>query len=409
MISQDAFTFGRSLTSTILSKMDNIGKVQRKFLSHILILFIAMRGRINFLQLGRYGDMDEHSYRYHFGKDFNWIKFNRLYVSDQCSDEKIIGFDPSYISKSGKHTHGVGYFYSGCHGQYERGLEIGCFAAIDIKQNTAYHLLATQTQYTKKKDQGSILKQYCEILESNAKELIQISTVIVVDAWFYKEDYIDARTANGFECITRMRDDANLQYIYKGKQNGGKGRPKKYAGKVNLKKIDKRRFKRVEATDELRIYESTVYCVMLQCNVKVAFVEFLDKKGKVHTSKIFMSTNQSREAKTLVKYYRARYQMEFNFRDAKQHTGLTHCQARDKEKLDFHFNATLTSVNIAKAISRQGINKNEPVTLCIEDVKTELSNKLLLDLFLSNFEITPHLIKNKLLIAKILSYGKKAA
>ena len=61
MISQDAFTFGRSLTGTILSKMDNIGKVQRKFLSHILILFIGMRGRINFLQLGRYGDMDEHS------------------------------------------------------------------------------------------------------------------------------------------------------------------------------------------------------------------------------------------------------------------------------------------------------------------------------------------------------------
>lgn len=106
-----------------------------------------------------------------------------------------------------------------------------------------------------------------------------------------------------------------------------------------------------------------------------------------------MSTNLSRDAKTLVKYYRARYQMEFNFRDAKQHTGLTHCQARDKEKLDFHFNASLTSVNIAKAISRQGTNKNQPVALCIEDVKTELSNKLLLDLFLSNFEITTHLIK----------------
>lgn len=62
----------------------------------------------------------------------------------------------------------------------------------------------------------------------------------------------------------------------------------------------------MEATDELRIYESTLYCVMLQCNVKVAFVEFLDKNGKVQISKIFMSTNQSREAKTLVKYYRAR-------------------------------------------------------------------------------------------------------
>ena len=409
MISQDAFTFGRSLIGTILSKMNIIGKVQHKFLLHILILFLAMRGRINFLQLSRYGEMDEHSYRYHFCKSFNWIKFNRLYVTDQCSDEKIIGFDPSYISKSGKHTHGVGYFYSGCHGQYERGLEIGCFAAIDIKQNTAYHLLATQTEYTKKKDACGLLKQYCDMLESNKEELIQISAVIVVDAWFYKAEYINSCTVNGFECITRMRDDANLQYIFTGKQTGGKGRPKKYAGKVNLQKIDKRRFKQVDTTSEFRIYECTVYCVMLHCNVKVAFVEFLDKSGKVQASKIFMSTNINRDARTLIKYYRARYQMEFNFRDAKQYTGLTHCQARDKEKLDFHFNTSLTSVNIAKAISRQDANKDQPVSISIEDVKTELSNQLLLDLFFSNFEIIPQLIKNRELIAKILSFGKKAA
>ena len=148
---------------------------------------------------------------------------------------------------------------------------------------------------------------------------------------------------------------------------------------------------------------------MLQYDVKVAYVEFLDKSGKVMTSKIFMSTNLKRDARTLVKYYRARYQMEFNFRDAKQYTGLTHCQARDKEKLDFHFNASLTSINIAKAISRQGANKDQPVSISIADVKTELSNKLLLDLFFSNFEIEPQLIKNRALIAKILSFGKKAA
>ena len=71
----------------------------------------------------------------------------------------------------------------------------------------------------------------------------------------------------------------------------------------------------------------------------------------------------------------------FNFRDAKQYTGLTHCQAKDKEKLEFHFNASLTSVNIAKAISRQGAKKDQPISICIEDIKTELSNKILLYLF----------------------------
>lgn len=123
-----------------------------------------MRGRINFMQLGRYGDMDEHSYRYQFGKIFDWIGFNRRYVAAHCSDQIVLGFDASYISKSGKNTYGVGYFYNGCHGQYERGLEIGCFAAIDLQQNTAYHLVATQTQYSKKKDTSGLLNQYCDML-----------------------------------------------------------------------------------------------------------------------------------------------------------------------------------------------------------------------------------------------------
>jgi hypothetical protein len=303
----------------------------------------------------------------------------------------------------------VGYFYNGCHGQYERGLEIGCFSAIDLKQNTAYHLVATQTQYRKKKDTSDLVNHYCDMLKTHAAELLQVSNILTVDAWFYKAEYINTCIQQGFECITRMRDDANLRYLFTGAQIAGRGRPSKYGNKVNLTKIDKRRFKQVENTDGANIYECTVYSVMLKRNVKVAFVEFKNKKGDVQMCKIFMSTNLNRDAKTIVKFYKARYQMEFNFRDAKQLTGLNHCQARDRSKLDFHFNASLTSVNIAKTIARNGVEKDQSVSLTIEDVKTELSNKLLLDLFLSNFEIDPKLIKNKTIIDKILNYGKKAA
>lgn len=209
---------------------------------------------------------------------------------------------------------------------------------------------------------------------------------MAVDAWFYKAEYIKVCIKEGFECITRMRDDANLRYLYTGEQKPGRGRPKKYGDKVDLNNIDKSIFKPVESTTELKIYECMVYCVMLKRNVKVAYVEFNNQKGEVHMRKIFMSTNLNRDAKTIVKFYKARYQMEFNFRDAKQHTGLNHCQARDKQKLDFHFNASLTSINVAKSISRKGINKNESVFISVEDVKTELSNKLMLDLFFGEFK-----------------------
>jgi hypothetical protein len=51
--------------------------------------------------------------------------------------------------------------------------------------------------------------------------------------------------------------------------------------------------------------------------------------------------------------YRTRFQIEFLLRDSKQYTGLTHCQSRQKEALAFHFNMSLTAVNVARAFARQ--------------------------------------------------------
>jgi len=49
-------------------------------------------------------------------------------------------------------------------------------------------------------------------------------------------------------------------------------------------------------------------------------------------------------------YYHSRFQIEFLYRDGKQHTGLNDSQARSENKLHFQFKASLTSINIAKAI-----------------------------------------------------------
>ena len=46
------------------------------------------------------------------------------------------------------------------------------------------------------------------------------------------------------------------------------------------------------------------------------------------------------------------YNIECLFRDAKQCTGLSDCQARSKAKLAFHFNASLSAVTFAKLEAR---------------------------------------------------------
>ena len=61
----------------------------------------------------------------------------------------------------------------------------------------------------------------------------------------------------------------------------------------------------------------------------------------------------------ILKYYKTRLQKGFNFRNAKKFIGLANCQARSKARLDFHFNASLSSVNIGKAIARGGVDKSQ--------------------------------------------------
>jgi len=78
--------------------------------------------------------------------------------------ECIVAFDPSYISKSGKKTYGLGCYWSGCAGRAKRGLEICGFAAVDIALNTAFHLTAIQPP--KSKD-FNLLHYYCQIIKEN--------------------------------------------------------------------------------------------------------------------------------------------------------------------------------------------------------------------------------------------------
>ena len=348
---------GQSLIKSILRKMNDLNKSRKRFVEEILLLYLSHRGRINFLQMERQSDQCEKSYRYQFEQEFDWQDFNVNLVKAQCGKELIIGFDPSFINKSGKCSPGIGYFYSGCAGHYKRGIEIGSFAAVDIKQNTAYHLDATQSP-TARRDRIDIDKtlvdHYGDILASKASGLEKLSKVLVCDAYFSKKKYVD-RVCNdiNMELICRLRDDANLKYLYKGPQSTGKGRPRKYASKIDVKNIDKRRLPMAYKDEDVTIYGGKVYSVGLKIEISLCYVEHQISESKILT-KIYYSTNAVRGAKQILKYYRARYQKEFIFRDAKQYTGLEQCQARSQNKLNFHFNASLTSISVGKGAIRKG-------------------------------------------------------
>ncbi len=73
--------------------------------------------------------------------------------------------------------------------------------------------------------------------------------------------------------------------------------------------------------EEIRVYSLIVNSVNLKRNILLVCVEYLNSLGNVTNMSMYFSTNLERDAMQVVRYYKARFQMEFNFRDAKQFTG----------------------------------------------------------------------------------------
>ena len=112
--------------------MHGINKWQYVFILEVYLLFLSIKGKLNFLQICRYGKHIEQRYRMQFEKYFDHLEFNKELVIQNGSGHYTIALDSGYISKSGKLILGVGWYWSGVTGKSKWGLEISGIAAIDI-------------------------------------------------------------------------------------------------------------------------------------------------------------------------------------------------------------------------------------------------------------------------------------
>jgi len=401
----------KSLIINILQNQDSektIKNNRKDFIVKALICFSSIKGKINFLQLERFSDKCEQYFRINFENRFDFQKFNLTMIKERVT-ECIVAFDPSYISKSGKKTFGLGMYWSGCSKRAKWGLDICGFAAVDIPKNTAFHLTAIQTPKIKELlPTLTLLQYYCQIIKENYLYFKKLTNYMVADSYFAKSEVVQAVTSCGLHFISRLQDNAALFYLFKGEQKGGRGAPKKYDGKVNKKEPDMRHFSLVLNKKEIKIYNAIVYCRAFERNINLSIAVFYNKEGKEVTRKMYFSTDSELDGVKIVSYYRSRFQIEFLYRDAKQHCGLEDCQARSQNKLNFHFNAALTVVNLAK-IQWIDTRKNESQPFSMADFKTLCNNMLLLERFILTFAINTKLKINQQKIKELCKYGLIAA
>jgi len=368
---------------SIAESIDNINsltKPTKTFLKVILDTFTIYRGKANYTNLSRYCDFTEKTIRRWFSKGILCLSINSTLLRHIPSNhEKIGAIDASFIRKSGKHTAGLAMFWSGCDGKSKKGLEMSLITIVDIDANTAYGLDARQTIIQEDKTRADL---YADHIENSFDELRNHGvTHIAADAYYTKNVFIDRLTDNGFHIVGKLRRDANLKWLYGGMQTGI-GRPKKYDGKVVFGEFDK--FQQEDVIDGVTIYSAEVYAVKMKKKIKVVLLYNRDEEAYA----LLFSTDLLLSSQTIIKYYKARFQIEFFIRDSKQHTGLMDCQARKSCAINTHLNMSITALNVLKiedCIAKKSFSQS---VISIASWKCVKFNKHYLSGILSMLEIS---------------------
>ena len=425
-----------NILESILQQMSGISQSQKKFMVTLFSTILLVYGKVNFTNLSRYSSLSEKTYRRHFLKNFDFAEFNQYFINKALDSEQTIiaVIDCSFIDKSGKKTEGKASFYNGVAGRPEEGLEISVISVVEVETHLSYSVSVQQTPWrpptelpknpltaqrkrkskkpTKKKarlcstPEITRVDDYAQHLKKTRSLLPESVRYLVADGYYCRAKFWDAVRNSNLNLISKLRSDANLKYLYTGEKNKI-GAPRKYDGKVECNKLKNLTFIK-ELKPGVKLYSLVVWSVSLKCKIRLACLSELQPNGKIKNILLF-STDIELTGEQILEYYQARFQIEFIFRDAKQFTGLSNCQSRSGQCLDFHFNASLIALNLAKYEAYNRHSSPKPFVFSMTSYKRREFNRHILYTFIDKLDLDRNLILNHPNLPSVLSYGTLAA
>jgi len=322
---------------------------------------LAMTGRVTMLGISRWTEKGG-SYRTvqrFFKEEINWTQLRWLlikqYLGSRFKKIFIIAADEVVGTKSGKHTHGLGRFFSSIQNQVVTGFCFINLSLIDVGTRKAYPLVSEQLvredvkksapKAAKKKSpkgkagraKGSKNKSRTEVklspfltqLQGCIRQALLLIGCDIQVVYFVYDGALGNNAAvqmvrqTGLHLISKMRHDAALYFQYTGEYSG-RGRPKKYGDRITPENLTEQhlRSKTVEKNIQTCVYQVPAWHKNFPDLLNVVFIVKTHlKTGKV-AKVILFCDDLNLAADTLIDYYSLRFQIEFNFRDAKQYWGL---------------------------------------------------------------------------------------
>ncbi len=343
------------LRPTILASLPG-GKPQRAYLDALLSLLVGLSVRPTHRNLARFGGRCPHTHGRQAARAYDCAALNLAglcAVVPYAHDLAWAG-DSTCLPKSGRKLPGVGYRWHGGEGRVAWGQQLELLSVLDLEEHCSYPVPArlqpakgARTRRRARRAPGPPRAEVAVMLELLDEALAVDHRpdigVFVGDGHYGCAPMVEGLQARGLELVSKLRCNAVLWVPYTGLPRKGPGRPRKYAGRFD--RADIPALPAVDLEDEgRRLYHAQLYYKPFKCLLRVVFVLDIDADPEEARPVTLFATDPEMAPERIYRIYRDRFQIEFNFRDAKQHLGLAACQARTAARHHFHVNAVLAAL-----------------------------------------------------------------
>ncbi len=349
---------------------------------------LSMTGRVTMLGIARWAG-EGGSYRTiqrFFNTTLSWGMLHWLLLRHHLLEKDevlVMGGDEVVVTKAGKKTHGLDRFFSSLYGKVVPGLCFLSLSLISVKRRTSYPMLMEQIikpdtaeapKAAKKQSPGKrgrpkgsrnqhrqavTLSPYLRFVQETIQRLLELIgehwkvVYLVYDGAFGKNEALQMVRQVSLHLISKLRHDSALYFPYHGPY-AGCGRHKKYGKKLEAHNIpaDYVQSSAVEGDIQTTIYQMKLWhkCFADLLNIVVIVKTNIKTQAVAHV--LLFSSDLELSYDLLIDYYRLRFQIEFNFRDAKQYWGLEDFMTVKPTSVYNSANLAMFMVNLSQVLIR---------------------------------------------------------
>ena len=373
-----------------------ISKTSLYQLSQVIQAMLSMTGRVTMLGISRWGGKGC-SYRTVqrlFNTNIPWPEmFGKFFEQHLChpEGEYILVGDESTITKSGKKTYGLDNFFSGVLNKVVKGIAIFSVSLVSIDERRSYPLQVEQVIRTETEKAAASKARQKKKSKSGAKslrkkrgrpkgsknrdktqviltpELKRIKTMVkkqltalnhlvsvtylALDGHFGNNNALQMVRQCGLHLVSKLRHDSALYFRYEGPQKN-KGPRRKYGSKIDYQHIPQKYLveQSTEGYIETRIYQAEMLHREFAQTLNVVIITRTNLHTRAFANVNLFASDPDLPYQKIIDYYSLRFQIEFNFRDAKQHWGLEDWMNIKERPLTNALNLSLFMVNLSQAL-----------------------------------------------------------